>query len=225
MSSKLDEMRNQFRQRLAIRSETTSKTDVNKDYNQNIIKTDGSDSFPSNTVKIYPKSKTKIARNASDSSLTRKTIGTAFPLPQKNNDFSKAKSQELKNRSDGNPSDRLGLRVKANDTQTSNGNRSQTKRENRSLSTVKNRIGPDLNKTYVLSTSRGSDLVSDGTPCRYCGRSFALTERLIKHESVCDLSYSKSRKAFDSMKQRFKGLPNEYLVSYEISRNVCLLMI
>ncbi|CAG2100372.1 unnamed protein product, partial [Medioppia subpectinata] len=65
------------------------------------------------------------------------------------------------------------------------------------------------------SPRSASKLGAEGTPCRFCGRYFALTERLEKHESVCKAVANESRDRFDSTKQRFKGKPTEYLKFYE----------
>lgn len=208
MSSKLDQMRDQFRQRLALRSVTTSKCDLNRDHNQNIVTTDCSESEAKST--FTP----SLTRNASE-----------FPLSNKLSYSSNFKHQSLE------PKNRNPVQLSGGSAVKPTVHKSQTKRQNKCLPSVKSRserIGTSVIKrepklvNQVIGVSVIGGFGGDGTPCRHCGRSFALTERLVKHESVCDLSNNKSRKTFDSMQQRFKGLPKEYFESYENTRNVCL---
>ena len=75
----------------------------------------------------------------------------------------------------------------------------------------------------IHSGKRSNKLSSDGLECRHCRRSFASSERLVKHESVCLSNAEKSRQKFNSVEQRFKGQPKEYRNSYEKSLNVSLI--
>lgn len=62
-------------------------------------------------------------------------------------------------------------------------------------------------KIYILQTE-----APEGTSnCRYCGRHFN-TDRLRKHEAVCERTMATKRKIFDASRQRVKGTDNEKYV-------------
>jgi hypothetical protein len=84
----------------------------------------------------------------------------------------------------------------------------------------KSRISSPIKSTNKYQRQALQRFNTEGTPCRFCGRYFALTERVQKHETVCESATPKTLNTFDSAKQRFKGQPNEYLAMYEKSLKV-----
>jgi hypothetical protein len=84
----------------------------------------------------------------------------------------------------------------------------------------KSRISSPIKSTNKYQREALQRFNSEGTPCRFCGRYFALSERLQKHESFCKSPTTKTRDPFDSTGQRFKGQPKEYLAMYENSLKV-----
>jgi hypothetical protein len=84
----------------------------------------------------------------------------------------------------------------------------------------KSRISSPIKSTNKYERGALQRFNSEGTPCRFCGRYFALSERLRKHESVCESATPRTWNQFDSTQQRFKGQPKEYLAMYENSLKV-----
>ncbi|XP_068156738.1 uncharacterized protein [Drosophila tropicalis] len=71
------------------------------------------------------------------------------------------------------------------------------------------KIGP---KSPVTKNNMQNQPAPAGTEtCRFCGRHF-LTERLDKHEAVCQRTMNTKRKIFDASKQRNVGTENERYV-------------
>uniref|UniRef100_U5EPU9 C2HC/C3H-type domain-containing protein n=1 Tax=Corethrella appendiculata TaxID=1370023 RepID=U5EPU9_9DIPT len=67
------------------------------------------------------------------------------------------------------------------------------------------------NKSITLDRSSANtvkQLPDDMSQCTYCGRNFN-SERLAKHEEICQKTLSKKRKVFDSTKHRVEGTEAE----------------
>ncbi|XP_034485609.1 uncharacterized protein LOC117790308 [Drosophila innubila] len=63
-------------------------------------------------------------------------------------------------------------------------------------------------KSPVTKSQMNQQAPEGTSSCRYCGRHFN-TERLGKHEDVCQRTMTTKRKIFDASKQRVKGTDNE----------------
>ncbi|CAG2180860.1 unnamed protein product, partial [Oppiella nova] len=225
MYSKLEEMRNQFRERLTLRPEESKIHFIKVEHQGN--NNNNNDYYPkvasnvTNVSKISnighnlkdntnPFVSTKLSENRSAyKPITRQTVTSDKSLAKN------VINKEPKRYTDWNNNLKTSSKLTTNGNKYGNKELLRTpKRPNVSA------IRPARPIASTKRQLRGTGRVSfEGTPCRFCGRYFALTERLEKHESVCtrNSAINESKYRFDSMKQRFKGKPNEYLKFYEDS--------
>lgn len=75
-----------------------------------------------------------------------------------------------------------------------------------------NRPKENFTAFYEQAAANNETVELDLSPCSICGRNFA-TERLARHEKICNKNSKKTRKAFDVQKQRVSGMEHEKYVA------------
>ena len=203
MSSKLDQMRDEFRERLNLRP--VSQTRVH------LINVENNDNNNNNKDSQFGKTHSLFAKNTIPSHRNQKNAIN----PSKVNANKLSHFSNYSKNYGSNETESKDFREKVESSKES------PKRADLcsvSYKTKDKKLEDSRNKF-----SEGSALKrvnTEGMACRYCRRRFALSERLEKHQSVCMSSLDKSRIKFDSFEQRVKGQPNDYLLIYENASKV-----